>query len=76
MTRLAAFLRLWGDLDDPYTYLIWACILGVVLVPAHDPRWPVLLVVEAITVGMRLWTRDVRAEQVQRKQQQQRKEHT
>jgi hypothetical protein len=69
MKRLTAFLRLWGDFDDPYTYLIWACILLSVVLPAKDPRWLVLLGVELVTVAMRIWTRDVRAEQVKRKQQ-------
>lgn len=65
---IGRFLRLWGSFGDPYTWLIWACIFGVVVVPAPHLRL-VLFVVEVITVAMRIWTRDVRAADVAKKKE-------
>lgn len=69
MRKLGSFLAwLYGGFDDSYTYLIWACVIGVLLVPS-DWHVMVIIAVEVVTVGMRMWTRDVVAEKRRQKEE-------
>lgn len=60
---------LYGGFDDPYTYLVWACVIGSIVVLNDTPRWLIVAGVEVVTVAMRVWTRDVIAEKREKRKQ-------
>lgn len=69
MRKLKDFAEwLYGGFDDSYTWLIWLCIVASFIELNDTPRWLIVAMVEAITIAMRVWTRDVVTEKRKRKE--------